>query len=146
MVIFNFILFVMTAGYSKTPLAKKLGIKPSFSLMLVCPPENYFSLFDDLPEPLELLTAPQPESADFIHLFVTSKKDLEEKALECKVALKKQGLLWVSWPKGGSGINTDLKRDWIREFCIEIGLVDIKVAAVNETWSGLKFVYPLKDR
>ena len=93
-----------------------------------------------------LLTESVAEAADFIHLFCTSFTQLESIAEQYKKALKKDGMLWVSWPKGKSSIPTDLKRDPIREYFLGIGLVDIKVAAVDEDWSGLKFVYRRKDR
>lgn len=136
----------MPAGYSGTPLAKKLGIKPGFSLLLHNAPKHYFNLFDDLPDNLVILSKPKPETADFIHLFCTSFDELKSAVKTYKPSLKKTGMLWVSWPKGGTSISTDLKRDPIREHLLEIGLVDIKVAAIDDTWSGLKFTYRVKDR
>ncbi len=135
-----------TAGYSGTPLAKKLGIKTGYSILLIDEPKHYFRLFSDFPEDVNLLEKVLPESADMIHLFCTDVKSFEKKALACKAALKKTGMLWVSWPKGSSDIPTDLKRDPIREFLLQNGLVDTKVCAVDNDWSGLKFVYRLKDR
>ena len=88
----------------------------------------------------------QSEKADFIHLFCTTFKELIKVVPKYKSTLKKNGLMWISWPKGSSAIPTDLKRDPIREYLIEIGLVDVEVAAVDEDWSGLKFVYRKKDR
>ena len=85
-------------------------------------------------------------SADFIHLFLTTEDELISVVQKYKPALKKTGLLWVSWPKGGSNILTDIKRDIIREHLLSVGLVDVKVAAIDTDWSGLKFVYRLKDR
>lgn len=136
----------MPSGYSGTPLAKKLGIKPGFKVLLYNPPENYFKLFDALPNDLEVLSEPEPDTADFIHLFCISLDELKLVVTSYKPSLKKTGMLWVSWPKGGANITTDLKRDPIREHLLNIGLVDIKVAAVDETWSGLKFTYRIKDR
>ncbi|MCB0497457.1 MAG: DUF3052 domain-containing protein [Cyclobacteriaceae bacterium] len=136
----------MPAGYSGTPLAKKLGIKPGFALLLYNAPENYFKLFDDLPDDLVILSGPQSEMADFIHLFCVSLDELKSAFAKYKPALKKTGMLWISWPKGGVPIATDLKRDPIREHLLANGLVDIKVAAVDDTWSGLKFMYRVKDR
>lgn len=134
------------AGYSQTPLARKLGIKAGFKIILHNPPSHYFQLFADFPENVEELAERTPQSADFIHVFVSQDKELKEIATEYKAALKKTGMLWVSWPKGSSKIPTDLKRDPIREYLLGIGLVDVKVAAVDQDWSGLKFVYRLKDR
>ncbi|MEL6974195.1 MAG: DUF3052 domain-containing protein [Bacteroidota bacterium] len=136
----------MNAGYSGTPLAKKLGIKEGFHIVLYNVPEHYFELFSDLPEDLVRLDSPTGESADFVHAFLTTYKALQEQSEFFKSILKKNGMLWVSWPKGSSKIQTDLKRDMIREHLLDVGLVDIKVAAVDENWSGLKFVYRKKDR
>ena len=137
----------MPSGYSGTPLARKLGIKEGFSVLLYQPPEHYWDLFLDLPENLELLEEiPSEGIVDFIHLFCTSWEELTSLSRNYMNALKKDGLLWVSWPKGKSSIPTDLKRDPIREHLLDIGLVDVKVAAVDEDWSGLKFVYRKKDR
>ena len=136
----------MQAGYSRTPLAKKLGIKAGYTILLQQEPEHYFDLFEGLPEDLEFAEDPKPESIDFIHVFCTELDELKRIAGTFKNALKKNGLIWISWPKGSSSIKTDLKRDPIREHFLKIGLVDAKVAAIDEDWSGLKFVYRLKDR
>ncbi|MDC6364677.1 MULTISPECIES: DUF3052 domain-containing protein [Flavobacteriaceae] len=134
-----------TTGYSKTPLAKKLGIKEGFSILLVNAPSHYWELFDTIPDHLNIKTKTVGE-VDFIHLFCTSFDELQKISISLKDTLKKTGMLWVSWPKGSSKIQTDLKRDPIREHLLSIGLVDTKVAAVDEDWSGLKFVFRLKDR
>ena len=134
-------------GYSKTPLARKLGIKEGFSILLVNPPDHYFELFVDFPKNMKEVDDPNNGSLDFIHLFCTSNGYLEKETYRLKPLLKKTGMLWVSWPKGTSEIETDLNRDIIREYILsEIGLVDIKVAAIDDDWSGLKFVYRTKDR
>lgn len=132
-------------GYSGTPLAKKLGMKDGFDVVLVNNPDHYFKLFLDLPA-INLIKKPKKESVDFIHLFCTKTREFEELALQLKSFLKKNGMLWVSWPKGSSKIETDLSRDPIRNFLLTNGLVDVKVCAVDADWSGLKFVYRLKDR
>lgn len=134
-----------TAGYSGTPLAKKLGIKPNFKLKLYFEPDYYFQLFEDLPSDLEIMEG-QGSNIDFIHVFVKEKSLLLDKIQEIKGSLKKNGQVWISWPKGASKIPTDLNREIIREIGLSAGLVDVKVAAVDEIWSGLKFVYRLKDR
>lgn len=136
----------MPSGYSSTPLAKKLGIKEGFTLLLYNEPENYMDYFTNPPAGLGVVEEVEPEGADFIHLFCKSFEELERVVEQFKPALKKNGLLWISWPKGSSKMKTDLKRDLIREHLLEIGLVDVKVAAINEDWSGLKFVYRVKDR
>lgn len=134
-----------TSGYSKTPLAKKLGIKEGYTVYFVNQPSHYFTLFEILPE-IVVLEDPKEGSVDFIHLFCTQKKEFEEQSLAVKPLLKKTGMLWISWPKGSSKMETDLSRDPIRNFLLNNGLVDTKVCAVDEDWSGLKFMYRIKDR
>ncbi|MBG6129700.1 hypothetical protein IWQ47_000998 [Aquimarina sp. EL_43] len=136
----------MPTGYSGTPLAKKLGIKDDDILMLYKQPNYYYSLFSDIPKRIREVQQPKNESVDFIHIFCTTFAELKEVAVIYKAALKKNGMLWVSWPKGSSVIPTDLKRDPIRNYLISIGLVDVKVAAIDKDWSGLKFVYRIRDR
>ena len=135
-----------TSGYSGTPLARKLGLKPGFTVLLYNQPDHYWDLFSDIPADLAIKDEPENQQFDFIHVFYTSLHALHEEAVKYKHALKKNGMLWVSWPKGSSKIQTDLKREPIREHLLSIGLVDIKVAAVDEDWSGLKFVYRVADR
>ncbi|MDF0717887.1 DUF3052 domain-containing protein [Muricauda sp. 334s03] len=138
----------MSTGYSGTPLGKKLGLKERYNILLHNAPEHYFDLFSDLPPNLNILNIDQSEEKeiDFIHLFFTSLHDLQIHVGKFIRTLKKDGLLWISWPKGQSKIQTDLKRDLIRAHILDLGLVDIKVAAIDEDWSGLKFVYRTKDR
>ncbi len=135
-----------TSGYSGTPLAKKLGLKPDFTVHLINPVKEYWDLFENIPEGIEEVDQPFEASVDFVHLFCTSMENLLLEATKGKAILKKTGLLWVSWPKGSSKIPTDINRDIIRTHVLGIGLVDVKVAAINEDWSGLKFVYRTKDR
>lgn len=115
-------------------------------MLLYNEPRHYLSLFSDFPTNVIKLERIEKDTADFIHVFCTSKKELIESVSNLKHAMKQTGMLWVSWPKGSSKINTDLKRELIREYLLSIGLVDIKVASIDEYWSGLKFVYRLKDR
>ena len=136
----------MTAGYSGTPLAKKLGVKKDFKILLYNSPSHYWDLFSDLPENIQVIQKGEDQSIDFIHLFCTTQQELHETVSTYHGTMKKTGMLWISWPKGTSKIKTDLKRDMIREYLLSIGLVDTKVAAVDDDWSGLKFVYRLKDR
>jgi hypothetical protein len=133
-------------GYSGTPLAKKLGLKEGFRIVLYNAPKHYFDLFTDLPRSFTLTAELEPRSVDFIHLFCQWSNELKDKVEDYKRALKIDGLLWVSWPKGTSTIVTDLKRDQIREYLLLRGLVDVKVAAIDSDWSGLKFVYRVVDR
>jgi len=136
----------MTSGYSQTPLAKKLGLKPNYKVLFYNRPTHYFNLFEDFPESITELSHIKTHTADFIHIFCTSLVELESLIVKFKPALKLDGTLWVSWPKGSSKIKTDLKREPLRELILSKGLVDIKVAAIDNDWSGLKFVYRLKDR
>ena len=137
---------MQSSGYSQTPLAKKLGIKEGYIIHLVKQPEYYFQLFTDLPEALTIADDPEPETVDFIHLFVKQFDALTIAIPKLKPLLKKTGLLWISWPKGSSSIPTDVKRDPLRKLVLNYGLVDTKVCAVDQDWSGLKFVYRTKDR
>ncbi len=134
------------AGYSQTPLAKKLGIKEGFTVKLIHEPTHYLSLFSDFPENVTFVTTASKNSIDFIHFFCKSFDELMDTMPTLMHLLKKSGLIWVSWPKQSSSIHTDLKRDPIRDYVLRIGLVDVKVCAVDDDWSGLKFVYRLKDR
>lgn len=133
------------AGYSKRPLLEKLGIKPGFAVAIVDAPEGYAATLGDLPESATLVAKPRA-GLDFIHLFSKQRRALDSKFRALKGALKPNGMMWVSWPKGSSGVETDLSDNVVREIGLKNGLVDVKVCAVDETWSGLKFVYRLKDR
>jgi hypothetical protein len=133
------------SGYSQTPLLKKLGIKPGTKILVVNEPEGYWDWLAPLPEVI-VVQKPAKDSLDFIHLFVVTQKDFEKAYLKLKPMLTKTGMLWISWPKKASGMATDLDENKIRSFGLDNGLVDVKVCAVDETWSGLKFVYRTKDR
>lgn len=135
------------AGYSKTPLVKKLGIKAGQSVAVVNAPKNFFAQeLQPLPENVTLVSAPAGGPLDFIMLFVSSTKALQKELPKLKKKLTRDGLLWVSWPKKSSGVETDLSFDVVQQLGLKIGLVDVKICAVNDIWSGLKFVYRLKDR
>ena len=134
------------AGYSKNPLWKKLGIKEGYQCLLYQSPGNYFELLESIPDKSEFTDSIGEIDYDFIHVFVTNLSELEDNWKKCKNKLKKAGMLWVSWPKGGSSIKTDLNGNIVREFGLNGGLVDVKVCAVDNDWSGLKFMYRKKDR
>ncbi len=134
----------MSVGYSGTPLAKKLGIKDGYTILLVNEPKHYLDLFIDFPEVEE--AQPDSQEIDFIHLFTLDFGTLKEHFNTSKERLAKNGTLWVSWPKKASKITTDLDGNIVRNYGLENGLVDVKVCAVDETWSGLKFMYRVKDR
>jgi hypothetical protein len=133
------------AGYSTTPLAKKLGIKEGFDINLINAPEYYFDLFTDLPGGITFEDSPELKK-DFIHFFVLDKDDYYTQLPELKYQIKPNGMIWVSWPKRSANVITNVTEDIIRDYALQIGLVDIKVCAVDEIWSGLKLVIPVKDR
>lgn len=133
------------AGYSGTPLAKKLGIKPRFRIGLINPPGNYFDLFTDLPPDITI-TNDATIKKDLIHFFTRSEKEFTGMLPDLKMQITPNGMIWVSWPKKASKVITDVNEDTIRNYALNIGLVDIKVCAVDEIWSGLKLVIPVKER
>jgi len=134
------------AGYSSTPLDKKLGIKEGFKIILLNPPEYYLNLFESLPSNIEFVEGIGDEQVDFIHFFTKSEKELQSQILGLKSNLQPNGMIWVSWPKKASKVPTDVHDSIVRRVGLESGLVDVKVCAVDEIWSGLKFVFRLKDR
>jgi len=132
-------------NYSHRPLIAKLGIKPGKRIYIQNAPANYFTVLGPLPEGVVVLDSLEPE-VDFIHVFTTRMNQLADVLPILKKCLKKDGMLWVSWPKRTSRVDTDINEMRVIELGLMNGLVDIKVAAVDSTWSGLKFVYRLKDR
>lgn len=133
------------AGYSGTSLPRKLGIPDSGRAAIIDSPRGFLKLVGRWPSELERcpkLTAP----LDYIHLFASERGVLEALFPRAREALTRAGTLWVSWPKKASGKQTDLTEGVVREIGLANGLVDVKVCAVDDTWSGLKFVYRLRDR
>jgi len=133
------------AGYSGKPLAQKLGVKPGVTVAALNAPRNYRALLRPLPPGAKI----QPQlgrSAPFIHCFSKRRAELARRFPSFGRALTPDGTLWISWPKGTSGVATDLTEDVVRTIGLATGLVDVKVCAVDEVWSGLKFVRRLKDR
>ena len=133
------------AGYSTTPLSKKLGIKEGFNLYVKNPPDNYLDLVSPLPKEVGLLQKPGKE-LDIAHVFVKKKTDLETSVKSLLNRIKPAGMIWVSWPKKASKVATDITEDTIREVALPLGLVDVKVCAVDEVWSGLKLVIRKENR
>ncbi|HVS91593.1 MAG TPA: hypothetical protein VHE59_06150 [Mucilaginibacter sp.] len=134
-----------TVGYSGTPLAKKLGIKDGFYIDLINAPDYYLQLFTDLPP--NLYFDPKEDiKIDFIHFFTKSKAEYVALLPVLKDKIRANGIIWISWPKKSSKVATDVTENDIRNFALKTGLVDIKVCAVDEIWSGLKLVIPVKDR
>ena len=132
------------AGYSGTPLIKKLGIKSGFNVAFLNLPSNFAGKFD-LPPDVTLDPA-GAEPLDFAMLFVKHEKDLQKHFQKYAAKLKPTGMLWVSWPKKSSGVQTDLLFTNVQAIGLAAGLVDVKVCAIDDVWSGLKFVFRLKDR
>lgn len=133
------------AGYSQTPLIKKLGIKPGARVIFINEPVSIYKAFGQVPTGIKT-TKKLTGGFDYIHFFAMDNESLSAFFKSVKKFLKKDGALWISWPKKSSGINTDLNENAIREAGLKNGLVDVKVAAIDDTWSGLKFVYRVKDR
>ena len=128
------------ARYSGTPLWKKLGYKTGMSAYVDGGPRNYRSLLA-LPADVQVKWVTHPKSdIEFVHLFATSTSELKAKLKSCRTKIVPDGVIWVSWPKKSSGVKTDISEDTIRDVALQMGLVDIKVCAVDEVWSGLKLV------
>ena len=135
----------MPAGYSGTPTAKKLGIKPGQDVIVLGAPVDYATLVDGLPKDLTWRTS-LGRRADLVHAFVTKAAVLERRIADLRAAIAPEGSLWVSWPKKASKVPTDVTEDVIRRVALANGLVDVKVCAIDATWSGLKLVIPIAQR
>jgi len=133
------------AGYSGTPLVKKLGIKEGFRVALVGAPDGFRGELQELPNGVSFLTSLQGQ-LDFVMFFAKTRTELTRNFSRLAAKLKPAGMLWIAWPKKASGVATDLSDGVVREIGLDAGLVDVKVCAVNEIWSGLKFVIRVKDR
>jgi uncharacterized RDD family membrane protein YckC len=133
------------AGYSGRPLVAKLGIKPGTRIAIVNAPRGYRTTLGRLP-PGVRVAASARGSLPFIQFFTTSRKTLAAKFAALLRALAADGALWVSWPKRASGVATDVTEDVVRAVALAGGLVDVKVAAIDDVWSGLKLVRRRKDR
>jgi hypothetical protein len=142
----------MSEGYSGTPLAKKLGIKKGMTVVAVGAPEDYSDLLGPLPEDVELIwldtvaIAPGSDKIDILHLFTNSREGLFGGLAEAKHIIKQNGAIWVSWYKKAAKLPTEITEDTIREAAFPLGLVDVKVCAVDEKWSGLKLVIRRENR
>lgn len=135
----------MSSGYSGKPLAQKLGIKGGKMLAFLNAPEDYSNILGELPAEVTV-TRELKDKVDFIQIFATHRARLEREIPRLKAALKQDGMIWVSWPKKSSKLKSNLRDDIVREIGLKNGLVDVKVCAVDESWSALKFVRRLKDR
>ena len=128
-----------TTGYSGTPLVKKLGIKAGDRIHVVNAPENYFDLVAPLPHEVTILTR-TTDNLSFVHIFTTSRAELTALLVKFLPRLQRNGMIWVSWPKKRSPLYVDLDENGVRALVLELVLVDVKVCAVDATWSGLKFL------
>ena len=136
-----------TAGYSGTPLAQKLGIKPDQRVALLNAPPGFGPTLGDLPQGVNLVNSLRgAEPCAVILFFTKSRAELEKHFISLKSTLAPSGGLWIAWPKKASGVATDLTEDVIREIALVGGLVDNKVCAVDAIWSGLRLVFRLADR
>ena len=134
------------AGYSQTPLSKKLGYKLGFQVITVSEPRDYWDWLAPLPNEVKVLMRAGKGSADLVHLFATQSRVFQKEVLKLKKAIRPDGMIWISWPKKSSGVVSDLDENVIRDFALKNGLVDVKVCAVSDVWSGLKLVIPVKLR
>jgi hypothetical protein len=135
----------MTAGYSGTPLARKLGIKEGMKVITVDAPADYRALLDPLPPDVTILAKPQKD-ADILHLFTNTRDGLFRALSEARGLIKQNGVIWVSWYKKAAKLPTEITEDTVREAAFPLGLVDVKVCAVDEKWSGLKLVVRRENR
>ena len=133
------------AGYSGTPLAKKLGIKEGSRIALINAPRDFESELGELPDNVQFIKRPT-KSLDIIVLFVLTQRALTRDFAKLAATLTANGMIWIAWPKKTSGVTTDLSEPRVRQIGLDGGLVDVKICAIDDTWSGLKFVYRLKDR
>lgn len=136
----------MAAGYSGTPLPKKLGMKPRRRVVVVNGPDDFAETLGELPEGVTISTRLAAGRYDLVLLFAKSQAELTRRFAIVKEKLGPDGGVWIAWPKKTSGVPTDLSDNAVREIGLAGGLVDNKVCAIDETWSGLHFVFRLKDR
>lgn len=133
-------------GYSGTPLWKKLGLKPGLQALVEAPPDDYFSLLG-LPAEVEVTwEAKVSAKTQLVHLFVQKSSTLTARLTKLRGSIRPDCAIWVSWPKKASGVAADVTENRIREVALPLGLVDIKVCAVSEVWSGLKLVIRKNQR
>jgi hypothetical protein len=127
------------AGYSGTPLTKKLGLKAGYSIQSVNAPAHYRDLLGPLPDSVRFVTR-ATSSTDLVHLFTTKRAELARLLAALRKTLHPDATVWVSWPKKSSNVPSEVTEDVVRELALPLGWVDVKVCAVDETWSGLKLV------
>jgi hypothetical protein len=133
------------AGYSDTPLAQKLGIRPATTVTVINQPANYQQLLGEGADGVEFSDRARADSS-FVHLFTTRRGELEKQLSRLRKEIPDTGTIWVSWPKKSAGVPTDVTEDVIRAVALPIGFVDVKVCAIDETWSGLKLMIRRANR
>jgi hypothetical protein len=133
------------AGYSRTPLPQKLGIKPGTIVVLIDAPDDYRKLLGQIPSGVNFATRPVGNTK-FVHVFAKERRLLEKHLQSLRGKIAEDAAIWVSWPKKSSGVPTDITEDVIRSVALPIGLVDIKVCAVDDIWSGLKLMIRRENR
>ena len=135
----------MTADYSGTPLPQKLGIKPGRTVVTINAPKNYRRLLGTIPERVTFSDRLRPDSS-FAHVFIEKRRELEKRLAVLRQKIADTGTVWVSWPKRSSGVPTDVTEDVVRAVALPLGFVDVKVCAIDETWSGLKLMIRRENR
>jgi hypothetical protein len=133
------------AGYSGTPLAQKLGLKPDLTVVTIDAPKNYRRLLGAIPERVTFSDRLKPDS-NFVHVFIKKRSELEKRLSVLRQKVADTGTVWVSWPKKSAGVPTDVTEDAVRAFALPLGFVDVKVCAIDETWSGLKLMVRRENR
>ncbi|MFQ5548408.1 MAG: DUF3052 family protein [Woeseia sp.] len=133
------------SGYSGTPLAKKLGFRDGYRVRIRGAPANYLQLVSPVPDNVRISTRFRKD-IDILHFFTASSTDLESELPKLKYAIRQDGMIWVSWPKKSSGVPSSVTEDTVRAVALPLGLVDVKVCAIDQTWSGLKLVIRKKLR
>ena len=136
----------MTAGYSGTPLQKKLGVKAGYRMALLGAPAHYRELLGDLPDGVAIDGALCGAGYDFLQAFYVNRADYAAAFPALKAAINKNGMIWISWYKKAAKMPTDITEDVVRDIALAGGLVDVKVAAIDAQWSGLKLVFRKRDR
>ena len=127
------------AGYSGTPLARKLGLKETSNLVTIGAPKDYLRLIEPVPQGVEIGTKVS-QSTDIVHVFSTRRAELERILVDCRSKMKPSAMIWASWSKKSAKVPTEITEDIVREIALPLGFVDVKVCAVTEIWSGLKLV------
>jgi hypothetical protein len=132
-------------GYSGTPLPQKLGIKPGLNVVMINAPANYRRLLGTIPEGVTFSDRLKPD-LNFVHVFIKKRSELEKRLSFLREKITDTATVWVSWPKRSSGVLTDLTEDAVRAVALPLGFVDVKVCAIDETWSGLKLMVRRENR